>query len=63
MLQERSNLRITNPLKRLNFTVLQARRAAGLAMCNSGAQRQTEQKLVFCEGPSEQRAVERQQGL
>ncbi|AFC24950.1 hypothetical protein SGRA_2221 [Saprospira grandis str. Lewin] len=32
---------------------------SGLAMVGSAAKPQTKQKLVFCAGPSEQRAAER----
>jgi len=39
------------------------RQLSGLAMGSSAAKPQTKQKLVFCAGPSEQRAAERQQGL
>jgi len=39
------------------------RQLSGLAMVGSAAKPQTKQKLVFCAGPSEQRAAERQQGL
>ena len=35
------------------------RRPNGLAMVGSAAKPQTKQKLVFCAGPSEQRAAER----